>query len=318
MISRQAVVSVARQSGIFLTFLVLCLVMAILSERFFTFPNIVNILRQSSINGIIAVGMTLVILTAGIDLSVGSVLALSAVMTAQLLVGGVAPIIASLSGLIIGAAFGLFSGVLMAVFLLPPFIATLGTMTLARGLALSFTQGRPITGLPESFRVLGTALMGPIPAPVIVLLLVFLLGVVFLRLTTHGARLQALGDNHTAARFTGIPVKVYISMVYCVSGALAALAGQILIGRLDSAQPTMGVGYEFDAIAAVVIGGTSFSGGSGGLGGTIVGVLIITVINNGLNLLNVPSFWGQVVKGIVIVLALLLNNVSKLEKGNQR
>jgi len=318
LISRQAVVSVARQSGIFLTFLVLCLVMAILSERFFTFPNIVNILRQSSINGIIAVGMTLVILTAGIDLSVGSVLALSAVMTAQLLVGGVAPIIASLSGLIIGAAFGLFSGVLMAVFLLPPFIATLGTMTLARGLALSFTQGRPITGLPESFRVLGTALMGPIPAPVIVLLLVFLLGVVFLRLTTHGARLQALGDNHTAARFTGIPVKVYISMVYCVSGALAALAGQILIGRLDSAQPTMGVGYEFDAIAAVVIGGTSFSGGSGGLGGTIVGVLIITVINNGLNLLNVPSFWGQVVKGIVIVLALLLNNVSKLEKGNQR
>jgi len=318
LISGQAVIRATRRSGILLSFLALCLVLAILSERFLTFPNIVNILRQSSINGIIAVGMTLVILTAGIDLSVGSVLALSAVMTARLLVGGVTPIIASLSGLVIGAMLGLFNGILVTRLRLPPFIATLGTMTFARGLALSFTQGRPITGLPESFRVLGTALAGPIPAPVIVVLIVFLLGVIFLRLTAQGARLQALGNNHIAARFTGIPVKIYISMVYCVSGALAALAGQILIGRLDSAQPTMGAGYEFDAIAAVVVGGTSFSGGSGGLGGTLVGVLIITVINNGLNLLNVPAFWGQVVKGIVIALALLLNNVSKLERRNRR
>ena len=299
-----------RRSGLALAFLGMCIVLAILSDRFLTLPNILNVLRQSSINGIIAVGMTLVILTAGIDLSVGSVLALSAVMTAQMMVSGVPPIIASLAGLAIGGVLGLINGTLVTIFSLPPFIATLGTMTFARGLALSFTQGKPVTGLPESFRVMGTGLLGVIPVPVLIAAGVFLLAAAVLKLTPQGERLYALGDNPVAARFTGIPVRRYITVVYITAGALAALAGQILIGRLDSAQPVMGMGYEFDAIAAVVVGGTSFTGGSGGLAGTVIGVLIIGVINNGLNLLNVPSFWEQVVKGVVIALALLLNRAS--------
>jgi len=293
-----------------LAFLALCVALLLLSDRFLTLPNILNILRQSSINGIIAAGMTLVILTAGIDLSVGSVLALSSVITAQLLVGGFPPLMASISGLFVGALLGLFNGILVTLFSLPPFVATLGTMTFARGLALSFTQGEPITGLPESFRVLGTGFVGPIPAPVIILLAVFLVGVIFLNLTSQGERLYALGNNPVAARFTGIPVKPYLIMVYSIAGVLAALAGQILIARLDSAQPVMGMGYELEAIAAVVVGGADFSGGSGGLPGTLIGVLFIVVINNGLNLLNIPSFWGQVVKGAVIVMALLLNRAS--------
>ena len=299
-----------RRSGLVVSFLALCVVLAFLSDRFLTLPNILNILRQSSINGIIAVGMTLVILTAGIDLSVGSVLALTAVITAQLLVNGMPPLFASLIGLIVGGLLGLFNGLLVTTFSLPPFIATLGTMTFARGLALSFTQGKSITGLPESFRVMGTGFVGVVPVPVIIAVLIFLIATIVLKFTLHGERLYALGNNSTAARFTGIPVRLYMTAVYVTIGMLSALAGQILIGRLDSAQPVMGMGYEFDAIAAVVVGGTSFSGGSGGLAGTAIGVLIIAVINNGLNLLNIPSFWEQVVKGLVIAIALLLNRAA--------
>jgi len=254
--------------------------------------------------------MTLVILTAGIDLSVGSVLALSSVIAAQLLVRGIPPLMAFFSGMLVGALLGLFNGTLVTLFSLPPFIATLGTMTFARGLALSFTQGKPISGLPESFRILGTGFVGPIPVPVIVVSAVFLVGAMFLNLTPQGERLYALGDNPVAARFTGIPVTSYVIMVYCAAGALAALAGQILIARLDSAQPVMGMGYELDAIAAVVVGGANFTGGRGGLMGTLIGVLFIVVINNGSNLLNIPSFWGQVIKGVVISMALLLNRAS--------
>jgi len=299
-----------RRLGLLFAFLTLCIVLSILSDRFRTLPNALNILRQSSVNGIIAAGITLVILTGGIDLSVGSVLALSSMIAAQLLVKGVFPPIAFLCGLSIGALLGLFNGTLVTRFSLPPFVATLGTMTFARGLALSFTQGKPITGLPESFRVLGTGFAGPIPVPVIILLAIFLVGILFLKLTPQGERLYALGNNPIAARFTGIPIETYIVVVYCIAGVLAALAGQILIGRLNSAQPVMGMGYELDAIAAVVVGGTDFSGGRGGLMGTLIGVLLIVVINNGSNLLDIPSFWGQVVKGVIIAAALLLNRAS--------
>lgn len=299
-----------RRLGLVFALLALCVVLSILSDRFLTLGNVLNILRQSSINGIIAVGVTLVILTAGIDLSVGSVLALGSVVTAQLLVSGIPPLMASLSGLLVGALLGLFNGTLVTLFSLPPFVATLGTMTFARGLALSFTQGKPITGLSESFRILGTGFIGPIPVPIIVVLAVFLVGAIFLYLTPQGERLYALGDNPVAARFTGIPVTSYVIMVYCIAGILAVLAGQILIARLDSAQPVMGMGYEFNAIAAVIVGGANFAGGRGGLLGTLIGVLLIVVINNGSNLLNIPSFWEQVVKGVVISMALLLNRAS--------
>ncbi len=303
-----------QRSGLLLAFLVLCVILARLSDRFLTLPNILNVLRQSSINGIIAVGMTLVILTRGIDLSVGAVLALTAVITAELLVLGLPPVSASIIGMLAGGLLGLFNGVIVTVFHLPAFIATLGTMTFARGLALNFTQGKPVTGLPEAFRWLGTGFIAMVPVPVIAAGMVFLIAAVVLKGTVHGERIYALGNNPEAARFTGIPVKAYITMMYVITGILTALAGQILVGRLDSAQPVMGMGYEFNAIAAVVVGGTSLAGGSGGIAGTIIGVLIIAVINNGLNLLNVPSFWEQVVRGVVIASALLVHRASARKK----
>ncbi|NOZ27848.1 MAG: ABC transporter permease [Chloroflexi bacterium] len=291
--------------GLVLSFGLLVFVLTLLSDRFLTVSNTVNILRQAAINGIISVGMTYVILTAGIDLSVGAVLALANVIVADFLVQGGHPGLAILLGLAIGSGFGLVNGLFTTRFGVPPFIVTLGTMTIARGLALTYTQGQPITGLPEGFRFMGTGSLGPLPMPIVLMILTFAVGYFVLNRTTLGAYIYALGNNPTAARFAGIPVNRYTSLVYIISGGLSALAGMILIARLNSAQPTAGLGYEFDAIAAVVVGGTSLAGGQGGLGGTLLGVLIIQVLNNGLNLLNVSSFYQQVVQGVVIALALL-------------
>ncbi|MFQ5858988.1 MAG: ABC transporter permease [Anaerolineae bacterium] len=291
--------------GLVLSFGLLVFALTLLSDRFLTVSNGVNVLRQAAINGIISVGMTYVILTAGIDLSVGAVLALANVVVADLLVRGGQPALAVLIGLAIGAGFGLGNGLFATRFGVPPFIVTLGSMTIARGLALTYTQGRPVTGLPDSFRFIGTGTLGPVAMPIVLMALVFAVGYVVLNRTTAGAYVYALGNNPVAARFSGIPVNRYVTLVYVISGALSALAGMILIARLNSAQPTAGLGYEFDAIAAVVVGGTSLFGGEGGLGGTLLGVLIIQVLKNGLNLLNVSSFYQQVVQGVVIALALL-------------
>lgn len=293
--------------GLILSFLLLCLALTLLSDRFLTASNIVNILRQSTINGIIAVGMTFVILTAGIDLSVGSILALSSVVTAEMLQSGLPVPAAILIGLGIGAACGLINGVVITRAGVPPFVTTLGMMTIARGLALVYTEGRPITGLPDAFRFIGTGSIGPIPTPIVIAAATFIAGYILLTRTSMGQFIYAIGNNPVAARYAGISVSVYITFVYVLSGLLSALAGLILIARLDSAQPTAGVAFEFDAIAAVVVGGTSFAGGQGGLGGTLIGVLIIAVLNNGLNLLNISSFYQPVVSGIVIAVALLLH-----------
>jgi ribose/xylose/arabinose/galactoside ABC-type transport system permease subunit len=293
--------------GLIISFLLLCLALTLMSDRFLTVDNIVNVLRQSTINGIIAIGMTYVILTAGIDLSVGAILALSAVVTADLLQGETAVILAILIGLAIGGGLGLINGLVITQAKVPPFVATLGMMTIARGLALTYTEGRPITGLPDAFRAMGTGAIGPIPVPIILAAAAFIVGAILLTRTALGQFIFAIGNNPTAARYAGISVNRYITFVYVLAGALSALAGMILIARLDSAQPTAGNAYEFDAIAAVVVGGTSFAGGQGGLGGTIIGVLIIAVLNNGLNLLNVSSFYQPVVTGVVIAVALLLH-----------
>jgi ribose/xylose/arabinose/galactoside ABC-type transport system permease subunit len=210
-------------------------------------------------------------------------------------------------GLGIGAACGLINGVTITKASVPPFVATLGMMTIARGLALVFTGGKPITGLPETFRFIGTGSVGPIPTPIILAALVFIIGTILLARTSLGQFIYAIGNNPVAARYAGISVSLNITLVYVISGFLAALAGLILIARLGSAQPTAGIAFEFSAIAAVVVGGTSFAGGQGGLGGTLIGVLIIAVLNNGLNLLNVSSFYQPVVSGVVIALALLLH-----------
>lgn len=296
----------SQRFGLVFSFFLLCVVLSLLSDRFLTLNNVVNVLRQSTINGIISVGMAYVILTAGIDLSVGSVLALCTVVTADLLQKGVPVPLAVIAGLGLGAGLGLVNGLIITKARVPPFVTTLGMMTVARGLALTYTQGRPITGLPDGFRFMGTGSLGPIPMPIVIAGLAFILGYVLLMRTRVGEYIFALGNNPVAARYAGIATDRYIMFVYAVAGLLAALAGMILVARLNSAQPTAGLGYEFDAIAAVVVGGTSFAGGEGGLGGTLLGVLVIAVLNNGLNLLNVSSFYQPVVTGVVIALALLL------------
>lgn len=296
----------SQRFGLVFSFLLLCVVLSLLSDRFLTLSNVVNVLRQATINGIISVGMAYVILTAGIDLSVGSVLALCTVVAADLLQKGVPVPLAVMAGLGLGAGLGLVNGLIITKARVPPFVTTLGMMTVARGLALTYTQGRPITGLPEGFRFMGTGSLGPIPMPIVIAGLTFIIGYVLLTRTRVGEYIFALGNNPVAARYAGIATDRYIMFVYAVAGLLAALAGMILVARLNSAQPTAGLGYEFDAIAAVVVGGTSFAGGEGGLGGTLLGALVIAVLNNGLNLLNVSSFYQPVVTGVVIALALLL------------
>jgi ribose transport system permease protein len=288
------------------SFILLCLVLSLLSDRFLTVGNLTNVLRQSTINLIIAIGMTYVILTAGIDLSVGAVLALSTVVTADLLQRGIPILPTLLVGLLLGGVLGSANGLLISRLKVPPFVATLGMMTVARGLALTYTQGRPITGLPDAFRYMGTGYLGPIPMPIIIAGVTFLAGYILLTRTRMGMYIYALGNNPVAAHYTGIATNNYITFVYVLAGSLAALAGMILVARLDSAQPTAGISYEFDAIAAVVVGGTSFAGGQGSLLGTLLGVLVISVLNNGLNLLNVSSFYQPVVTGVVIAMALLL------------
>lgn len=292
--------------GLLLSFMLLALVLSILSDRFLQGQNLVNILRQASINAIVAVGMTLVILTGGIDLSVGSVLALSAVVGADMLKKGSAPPVAVVAALALGAGLGVINGLIITRGRIPPFIATLGMLTVGRGLTLMYTQGQPVTGLPDSFRFIGAGSFGPIPMPIVVAGLTFAIGYLALSRTRLGEYIYVLGDNPTAARLAGVATDRITALVYALSGLCSALAGLVLIARLDSAQPVIGQGYEFNAIAAVVVGGTSFSGGEGTLGGTLLGALLIETLNNGLNLLNVSSLWEQVVKGVVIALALLL------------
>lgn len=298
-----------QQSGLLVFILIMVGVLTLLSDRFLTPANLINILRQASINGIISVGMMLVILTAGIDLSVGAILALSVVVTADLMHQGLPPFVAAVLGLGLGGFLGFVNGWLVSRIRVPPFIATLGMMSFARGLALAYTGGKPVTGLDEGFRFLGTGIVGRIPMPVIIAFLVFLSGYILLAKTRVGTYLYALGENQEAALFSGIATGFYTKFVFTASGVLAALSGMILIARLDSAQPVIGLGYEFDAIAAVVIGGTSLAGGEGRLSGTLLGVLIIAMLNNALNLINVSSFYEGIVKGMVIALALILHGL---------
>ncbi|MDH7487837.1 MAG: ribose ABC transporter permease [Anaerolineae bacterium] len=297
--------------GLIISFILLCLGLTLLSDRFLTTDNVINILRQSTINGIMAVGMTFVILTAGIDLSVGSVLALTGVVVADLVQKGWAPLPAIAAAVGLGAVAGAINGLIITRIRVPPFIATLGMMTVGRGVALTYTGGGPITGLPDNFRFVGTGFLGPIPMPLIIAGVVFLLGHVLLTRTKIGEYIYAIGNNEVAARLSGIPTRRYITAVYAICGFLAALASVILVARLNSGQPSAGYGFEFDAIAAAVVGGISLAGGEGSLGGTLLGVLFIEVLKNGLNILNVSSFYQQVVKGVVIALALLLYRAIK-------
>ncbi len=289
--------------------------MACLSDNFFTWRNILTVLRQTSINAVIATGMTFAILIGGIDLSVGSVLAICSAIMANLIASGMDLILAILITLLLGLAIGIVNGLLISKGRLQPFIATLGTMTLLRGFTLVYTQGKPIgtSGGANSlmFGKIGSGYILGLPVPVYIMIIVFIIAYYILRHLRTGRYVYALGSNEEATIYSGIKTDKVKLFVYGASGLLAALAGVIVTARLGTASPTAGEGYELDAIAAVVLGGTSMSGGVGTIGGTAIGALIIGILNNALNLLQVPSYYQNVAKGAVILFAVLLDRKQK-------
>lgn len=293
--------------GATIALIILVVVIGTISPQFRTVNNIFSLLRQSSVNGLIAFGMTFVILTGGIDLSVGAVLALSTVFAASMISAGVPVPVAVLISLIIGTVLGLISGFLVSKGRLQPFIATLVTMTIYRGITMIYTNGKPISNLGNSefLRFIGRGEFLGIPVPVWILLVTFLIFFFLLKKTVLGRKIYAVGSNQKAASIAGVNINKIKLFVYSVSGFMSALAGIILLSRLGSAQPVLGIGYELDAIAAVALGGTSLSGGRGKFYGTLIGVLIIAVLNNGLNILGVSSYYQDVAKGIVILIAVL-------------
>jgi ribose transport system permease protein len=299
--------------GPFLALIAVCIGLAFLSPNFLSVSNSFDVMRQVSINAVIAFGMTLTILLGGIDLSVGSILAVSSVLAAMIMKGGHGAGLAAGIALLAGAAMGSLNGVVIAKGNVAPFIATLGTMTLLRGAALVLSNGSPISGFPSQlFAMLGGGYVARlIPVPVVLMLAMFAVVWFVLTRTVFGRHVYATGGNAEAAKLSGVNTDRVQILVYTVSGAMAALAGVILTSRLDSAQPTAGAGYELDAITAVVLGGTSLAGGRGWIFGTLVGALLIGVLNNGLNLLGVSAFYQQVVKGSVILLAVLLDRGGK-------
>jgi ribose transport system permease protein len=304
-------VNAARQFGTLIGLVLLCAVLWILTPHFLTVSNLINVVEQTSINAIVAVGMTFVILSGGIDLSVGSMVALAGVVLGTALQGGQPLPVALTLAAAAGAACGLANGALISWGRLPPFIVTLGMMSIARGAALLFTEGRPVSGFDPSFRLLATGRIGFVPAPVIAMAAVYLIAHLVLARTTFGRYVYAIGGNEEATRLSGVPVRFHKTMIYGVSGLMSAIGAVMLTARLNSAQPIAGINYELDAIAATVIGGTSLMGGEGTLGGTLVGALIMGVLRNGLNLLGVSSFLQQIVIGGVIVVAVLLDTVLK-------
>ncbi|WP_455538758.1 ribose ABC transporter permease [Terrisporobacter sp.] len=294
--------------------LALIIVVSILSPSFLSTKNIFNILRQTSVNGVIAAGMTFVILTGGIDLSVGSILAISGAVCASLLTSGQNIFVAVIAALIVGTVVGFINGFIITKGKLQPFIATLATMTVLRGLTLVFTDGKPITlgsgDLALNFGKIGGGKIFNIPTPALIMIITFIICAYILRCTQMGRYTYALGSNEEATKLSGINTDKIKIAVYTISGILAAVAGIIITSRLYSAQPTAGDGYELDAIAAVVLGGTSLTGGKGKITGTIIGALIIGILSNALNILDVSSYYQMMVKGAVILVAVLLDRKS--------
>jgi ribose transport system permease protein len=308
---KQFLLTHGRQLGTLAGLLLLSAVLTLLTPHFLTVPNLLNVAQQTAINAIIAAGMTFVIISAGIDLSVGSILALAGVILGGVLAAGHSLPVALAAVLAAGLACGLLNGILIAFGRLPPFIATLGMMSVARGLALLYTQGRPISGFSDQFRFMATGEPFHIPMPITIMALVYLLGHFLLSRTKLGRYTYAIGGNEQATRLSGVNVGLYKTLVYGLSGLLSGLAAVLLTARLNSAQPIAGIMYELDAIAATVIGGTSLMGGEGKIAGTLVGALIMGVLRNGLNLLDVSSYIQQTVIGSVIIIAVFLDMTLK-------
>lgn len=297
--------------------IVLCIVMSFLSPFFFTFNNLFNVGTQIAVIAILAFGQTFVIVSGGIDLSVGSVLGLSGIVFGwATAVAGLPLAVALALGLGAGAAAGLTNGLLITLGNLPPFIATLAMLSAARGLALVISNGRPLNPIPEPIRTLGGGdLLGIVPLPVILMLVMWAITIGVLRSTYPGRCMYAIGGNEEASRLSGINVFNQKLFIYTLSGLFSAVAGVLLTARLASSQPQSGFTFELDAIAAVVIGGASLAGGVGSGSGTLIGALILGVLRNGLNLLNVSAFWQQVVIGVVIALAVMTDTLRRRRKG---
>lgn len=313
---RKKIVNILSDYGIFFVLLLLVILLSIARPNFLRLQNIMNVLRQISINGLLSIGMTFVILTGGIDLSVGSMLAFGGVIAASLAsdaMGGSvqSPYVAAMAALLMGLLLGSFNGLLVSEMKLPPFIVTLGMLSMARGFTFIYTDGMPIPRIDKDFLFFGQGVFLGIPFPVIIFAVVFLISWIVLNKTRYGRYVYAVGGNEKSAKVSGVNTKLIIYSVYAISGILSALGGIILTARTTAGLPQAGQSYELDAIAAAVIGGTSMSGGRGVLSGTLIGALLIGVINNGLDLLGVSSYFQQVVKGAIIVGAVLLDSLRK-------
>lgn len=295
--------------GAVIGLVVLSIILTFLSDRFLTLNNLMNIARQSSINALLGLGMLLPVLTAGIDLSVGSILAISIMVMGVAVVNmGVPPVVGILVCLLVGGFFGWLNGIMLTKLRLPhPFISTLGTMNIARGLALIITAAAPIAGFPYLIQFLGREFVGPIPVSFVLVLIMYVIFHLFLTRTKTGRYIYAIGGNKEAAHLSGINVNRVLIIVYSISGFMAALAGLVMVGRVNSAFPLAGLSYELDAIAAVIIGGASFFGGVGTVWGTLIGAMIIAVLRNGLNLLNVSADFQMTVIGVVIIAAVFVD-----------
>jgi ribose transport system permease protein len=300
-----------RQLGTLAGLFVLGVVLTILTPHFLTVSNLLNVAQQTSINAIIAAGMTFVIISGGIDLSVGSILAVAGVVLGSAIAHEHSLPMAVAACVGVGLVCGAANGILIAFGRLPPFIATLGMMSVARGIALLLTQGRPISGFPGSLRFVAVGELLRIPMPIIAMVLVYGAAHFLLSRTKLGRYAYAIGGNEQATRLSGVNVKFYKTLIYALSGLLSGLAAVVLTARLNSAQPIAGIMYELDAIAATVIGGTSLMGGEGRMSGTLIGALIMGVLRNGLNLLDVSSYVQQTVIGSVIILAVFLDMALK-------
>lgn len=305
-----------KKSGIFtygiLIFLILLfLVLSFSSPYFFTVGNLTKVLRQVAVVGIVTVSMTMVILTGGIDLSVGSMLALCAVILAKLMVSGINVVLAIIITLIAGMILGFFNGFLINKIKISPLISTLGTMTIYSGVSYIITEGKGIFGFPDSFSFIGQGYIWKVPVPIIILVIVYALGFFVLNNTRYGRYLYGIGANEKASILSGINVKQVKYAAYIVSGLLSALAAVVMLSRVNSALPSLGNGLEFDVVTAVVLGGVSVNGGEGKLQGVVIGLLIIAILSNGMILLGVGNYYQTIVKGLVLLIAVGIDNISK-------
>ena len=299
--------------GVYIALLVLIIVMTIASPSFLNVTNIFNILKQNAVYGVLAVGMTFVIVTGGIDLSVGSIVAITACFATKLAQDGTTlPVgVAMLVGLLVGLACGVFSGFFIAYTGVPAFIDTLATQQIARGIVYVFTDGRPITGVSDSYKYIGSAAWGVVPVMVVIYALFLVAGTFLLKYSKYGRHVYAVGGNKRAALVSGINVKRTEFLVYVICGICAAVGGLMLSSRVQTGQPAGGEGYEMEAITAAVIGGASLSGGKGTIFGSFIGLLVVAILTNGLDLLNVSSYYQEIIKGVIILLAVLADRVRK-------